>query len=231
MNPRRRLFLLMVMCFASRAIAADAPDSAFQKPGAIIAADITGEVTATFGNQRKAVKPDERLRVDATVTSGRRSAAKLILSNGALVQLGPESELEFEEFGQQAYLGNPKFAEMKEEPSISRTRIRLALGEVNLDIKPLKIVRGSSFTFSFVAGTLRISEGAVRAMVRMSDLGLGVCSLELTSGKAEFEVLGGKFEPLRPGTKLAFAVEVEKGTGTVKIGEMPKAETKGGAKE
>ena len=202
---------------------ADATDVALQHPGAIAVVDLNGDVTASFGDQRKNIKMDERLRVDATLTSGRRSTAKLALSNGAIVELGSESEIEFEEFGQATYSGNAKFTEMKEEPSISRTRLRLARGDVIVDVKPLKISRGSSFTFSLVAGTLRISEGSFRAMVRMSDLGIGVCTLELQSGKAEFEVAGGKFEPLPPGRKLGFAIEVDKATGDVKIGEMPKA--------
>jgi hypothetical protein len=220
----RRLLIMVVAASATLAgISADALDAALQRPGAIVVADVSGDVTASYGDQRKNVKLDERLRVDATLTSGRRSMVKLALSNGASVQLGSESEIEFEEFGQLAYSGNPKFAEMKEEPSISRTRLRLARGEVAVDVKPLKISRGSSFTFTFVAGTLRLFEGSFRAMIRMSDLGLGVCTLELQTGKADFEVVGGKFEPLPAGRKLAFAVEVDKATGNVKIGEMPKA--------
>lgn len=219
--------MLMLGALLRVAHAADAPEPNLAKPGAIIAADITGEVAASFGDQKKTVKTDERLRVDSTVTTGRRSAVKLVLSNGAAVQLGSESELEFEEFAQAAYYGNVKFAELKEEPSISRTRIRLVRGDVNVDVKPLKTARGSSFVFSMIAGTLRIAEGSFRAMVQMTDLGLGVCTLELESGKAEFEVAGGKFEPLPAGRKLAFAIEVDKATGNVKVGEMPKpADTK-----
>jgi hypothetical protein len=202
--------------------AVGAPDSVFQKPGAILAAEVTGEVTAIFGDQRKSVKADDRLRVDSTVATGRRSTVKLLLSTGAAVQLGSESELEFEEFGQAPYYGSTKFAEMKEEPSISRTRIRLARGDVSVDVKPLNVARGSSFTFTLIAGTLRIAEGSFRARVQMTDLGIGVCTLELLNGKAEFEVLGGKFEPLPSGRKIGFAIEIEKGTGNVKIGEMPK---------
>jgi hypothetical protein len=187
---------------------------------------VTGEVRAGFGDQRKNVKQDERLRVDSTVTTGRRSAVKLQLSNGASVQLGSESELEFEEFGQAPVYDTTKYAELKEEPTASVTRIRLARGDVSIEVKPLKVARGSSFTFSFVAGTLRISEGAFRAMIQMSDLGLGVATLELQSGVAQFEPVGGKLQPLPAGRKLAFAIEIEKGSGNVKVGDMPKPDEK-----
>lgn len=218
--------LALVVCAAAAApgFAADTTDAALQRPGAIIVADVTGDVTATFGEQKRPVKADERLRVDSTVTAGRRSAAKLQLSNGATVQLSPESEIEFEDFGQTAYYDNIKFAALKAEPSISRTRIRLARGDVALDVKPLKIERGSSFTLALVAGTLRIAEGSCRAMVQMSDLGLGVCTVELLNGRAEFEPIGGKFERIAPGTKLGFAVEIDKATNAVKLGELPKSD-------
>jgi hypothetical protein len=222
MNARRWTLFLTLIGAPFTGNCADKSDAILQRPGAIVVADVTGQVTASFGDQKKNVKTDERLRVDSTVTTGRRSAVTLRLSNGAALQLGSESEIEFEEFGQDPFSGSAKFAEMKEEPSISRTRLRLARGDVSVDVKPLKTSRGSSFTFSFVAGTLRIAEGSFRAMVQMSDLGLGVATLELKTGRAEFEAAGGKFEPMPAGRKLAFAVEVDK-AGNVKIGEMPKA--------
>jgi hypothetical protein len=203
-----------------------AADPALQHPGAILVADVTGSVTASFGDQKKSVKHDERLRVDSTLTTERRSAVTLLLSNGALVQLGSDSELEFEEFGQARVYDTTKYAELKEEPTASVTRIRLARGDVSVEVKPLKTSRGSSFTFTFVGGALRISEGKFRAMIQMSDLGLGVATLELMSGVAQFEPVGGKFQSMPAGRKLAFAIELEKGTGNVKVGEMPKPNEK-----
>lgn len=214
--------LVAVVAVGAVSSAADAPEAALPRPGAILVVEVTGDVQATFGDQRRAVQVDERLRVDAVVTTGRRATVKLQLSNGAMVQLGSESEIEFEEFGQAALYGTVKLAELKEEPSISRTRIRLIRGEVGADVKPLKVARGSSFTCDVVAGTLRIAEGSFRAMVRMTDLGLGVCTVELLNGKADFEIVGAKPEPLRPGAKLGFAVEVDKVTGNVKLGDLPK---------
>jgi hypothetical protein len=192
------------------------------RPGTIIVADLSGTATALNGDQRKSLKQDDRLRVGGTVTTERRSIATLLFSNGASVQIGPETELEVEEFGQAPVSGNPKYAELKEEPTISRTRLRLAHGDVHATVKPLKTARGSTFTLTLIAGTLRIREGTFRAMVRMSELGLGVCNLELQNGAADFEPLGGKFAPLVAGKKLAFAIEQDKATGAVKLGEMPK---------
>ena len=41
-------------------------------------------------------------------------------------------------------------------------------------------------------------------------------------GAAEFEREGLAFVPVPVGRKLAFALEVNKATGVIKVGEMPK---------
>ena len=64
----------------------------------------------------------------------------------------------------------------------------------------------------------------------MSDLGLGVCTLELERGSAEFEVTGGTFTPLAVGRQLAFAIEIDKSTGVARVGEMPKDPKGAGSK-
>jgi hypothetical protein len=197
-------------------------EPALPRPGAVMVTDVTGEVAAGTGDQRKAIKPDDRLRIGSTITTGRRSLATIVLSNGATLRIGSESELEVEEFGQAPISGSVKFNELKEEPTISRTRLRLARGDVTVEVKPLKLARGSSFMLTMIAGTVRLGEGTFHAMVSMSDLGLGVCTFDLVKGAAEFEVLGGVFTPVPAGRKLAFAIELDKTTGAPKIGEMPK---------
>jgi hypothetical protein len=204
-------------------LGAQAPEPSLPRPGTIVISDLSGTAAAVTSDQRKPLKPDDRLRVGASVVTERRSLVTLLFSNGATVQVGSESELEVEEFGQAPVSGNLKYAELKEEPTISRTRLRLAHGDVHVTVKPLKAARGSSFTVALLAGTLRLRYGSVRAMVRMSELGLGVCNLELLGGAAEFEPVGGKFAPLPAARKLSFAIEQDKATGAVKLGEMPKA--------
>ena len=224
---RARGFLTAIALVAG--LRAQTPEPNLPRPGTIIVTEVTGTAAALNGDQRKPLKLDDRLRVGATIATDRRSMATLLFSNGASVQLGSETELEVEEFGQAPVSGSLKYAELKEEPTISRTRLRLGQGSVRGTIKPLKAARGSTFTLALITGTLRIREGAFHAMVRMSDLGLGVCNVEVLNGTAEFEPIGGKFAPLAAGRKLSFAIEQDKTTGAVKIGEMPQ-ETAAGKK-
>lgn len=201
---------------------AQVPEPSLPRPGAVVVQDLIGEAFAVTGDQRKSIKPEERLRVGSTIVTERMSIVTLILSNGATLRIGSEAELEVEEFGQATIPGSVKFAELKEEPTVSRTRLNLVRGDVVVDVKPLSASRGSSFVLTMLAGTVRTTEGTFHARVRMSDLGLGICTLELEKGAAEFEVAGGKFAPVPVGQQLAFSIEMDKTTGLPKVGEMPK---------
>lgn len=222
METSRWLAGFVVVMAGALVANAQVPEPSLPRPGAVLVVDVTGEATVGEGDQRKAIKGDERLRVGSIITTGRRSLATILLSNGTTLRIGSESELEVEEFGQAPISGSVKFNELKEEPTISRTRLRLVRGDVMVDVKPLKVARGSSFMLTMIAGTVRLGEGTFHARVHLSDLGLGVCTFDLDKGAAEFEVLGGVFTPVAAGRKLAFAIELDKTTGAPKIGEMPK---------
>lgn len=208
---------------------AQAPELDLPRPGAVLVVDVTGKAVAQVGEQRRELKPDDRLRIGSVISTGRLSLVSVLLSNGATLQLGSESELEIEEFGQAPISGSIKLPELKAEPTLSRTRLRLLRGDVTIEVKPLKVARGSSFQLAFAAGTVRSGEGTFRARVQMSDLALGVATLELMKGSAELELPGAAFAPVPAGRKLAFALEVDKSTGAIKVGEMP-AEAPAGKK-
>jgi hypothetical protein len=198
------------------------------RPGAILVLDVIGQASAIAGDHEKLIKAEERLRIGSTIVTERMSIVTLILSNGATLKIGSESELEVEKFGQATVPGNPKYTDLKEEPTVSRTRLRLERGDVLVDLKPLNASRGSSFALNLIAGTVRSTEGTFHARVRMSDLGLGVCTLELARGAAEFEPLGGKSAPLPAGRELAFAIEIDRVNGTTKVSDMPRETARAG---
>lgn len=206
---------------------AQEPDINLPRPGTVVVADVTGEAFIPGEGDRKGLKTDDRVRVGATVATGRRSMVTLHFSNGTAMRLGADSEIEIEEFGQQPTTSAIKFAELKTEPTLSRTRVRLVKGDLAIDVRPLKVARGSSLQVATPAGTLRTGEGVVRVASTMSSVGLGVCTLELQRGAAEFELPGAAYQPVAAGTKLAFALERDRATGAIKVGEMPKPKAAG----
>jgi hypothetical protein len=223
-NTRAWLAALIAIGTAVLSPAGEVPEPSLPRPGSIFATEVTGEVMVAAGDQSRVVQQDSRLRVGSTVTTGRRSLATLLLSNGTTLQLGSDSELEIEEFGQAGISDGLKLAELKQEPTVSRTRLTLLRGDVSGTVKPLNIARGSSFTLVTTAGTLRLTAGTFRLRVQMSDLGLGVCTLALDDGRGEFQPVGSEtFQPVPVGRELAFALERDKSTGAMKLGEMPKA--------
>lgn len=203
-------------------LCAQVPDVVLTRPGQIVVTSLSGEASMTVAGQRRPLKLEDRVRVDAVVATERKSLLSLTFSNGVVIELGPETELAIEELLQAPFLATVKPEAMKEEPSVSRTQVRLGRGEVRLAVKPLKVSRGSAFIVAMQAGNARVEEGAFYAMVRMTDAGIGMCAIELTRGAAEFEVAGAGAAKVPVGRRLAFAVEVDRVTGAVKVGEMPK---------
>lgn len=194
----------------------------FTRPGTITVVDMIGRASAVSNGQEKPLKLEERVRAEVVLKTQRVSTLTLEFSNGATAKLGSDSELSVEEFWQQPHSQAGKTAEWKQEPSPSRTRLKLVRGDVSGTIKPLQAARGSTFTLELVAGTLRLTEGVFTARMRMTELGIGVCTVDLASGEAEFEPVNGTSARITPGKRLAFAVEINPANGAVTLGDLPK---------
>lgn len=224
----RWLLTVLIACVTQASVHGQDSEPFLPRPGAVLVTELIGQAIAVAGEKEKALNAEERVRVGSTIRTERLSLVTLILSNGATLRIGSESELEIEEFGQATDLNNVNFADLTEEPTVSRTRLRLNRGDVMIEVKPLNESRGSSFMLTTAAGTVSSAGGQFHARVRMSDLGLGVCTLKLGHGEAEFEIMGGKVIPVPPGRQLVFALERDPATGVIKVNEMPKepADTK-----
>lgn len=182
----------------------------------------SGDASVVAAGQRKPAKVDERVRADAGYLTARRSALTVEFENGSVLKLGSNSEVAVDEFWQQPHSQAGKAAEWKEEPSASRTKLRLVRGDLSLTVLPLKTQRGSSCTLELIAGNITITRGILTAQVQMTELGLGICLLELRDGAAEFEPVGGAAKPLPVGRRVALAVEVDARTGAVRVTDAPK---------
>lgn len=197
------------------------PTPTFTRPGSIVVAELTGSAVAVAEGKEKPLKVEERARHEVSFRTERKTVLGLEFSNGTLARMGSDSELAVEEFWQQPHSRAGKSGEWKEEPSPSRARLRLVRGDVTLTVKPLLVARGSSMSLETNAGTVRITQGVLFARVQMTDIGLGLCTLELRDGVAELERAGGATAALSAGKKLVLAVEVERGTGAVKVSDAP----------
>jgi hypothetical protein len=197
----------------------------FTRPGTMIVTELAGETSAVVGEAgARPLKKDERLRAEVVFRTGRRSSIGVEFANGTRAKVGSESEVAVPEFWQQPHSQTGKMADWKAEPSPSRTRLTVGRGDLMLQVKPLKVAGGSSLTVEVNAGVVRISDGVLRARVQSTEVGIGLCTLELESGRAELERLGGAVTPLVPGKPLVLAVETDRKTGAVTISEAPRPE-------
>lgn len=202
--------LLLAGCAAlACAPFAAAAEVVLSRPGQCVVEKLLGEAASTVGSQRRPLRAEERVPADATVRTERRSLLTLVLSNGTRLEVGPESELTFEELLQAPFPAGTKVATLPQEPSVSQTRLRLGEGDLRLQVKPLRATQGSSLAVVTPAGVLRLSGGAARLQVRLTAAGLGWCGVEVTEGAGEFERAGGNAAPLAAGARLDFSFETD----------------------
>jgi hypothetical protein len=198
-----------------------AADAALTRPGQLTVTAVTGELSVRAGGNVRPAKSDDRVRVDSRLITGRRSLATLAFSNGAILELGPDSEIEVEELLQAPFTTSLKPAEWKAEPSVSRTRLRLVRGEARVSVKRLLSARGSSFAIVTAAGVASVDEGSLRVQVRMTEFGIGLSVVELTQGGGGvFEPAGGAPRALSAGQRTQWSVETDSATRAFRVTEL-----------
>ena len=216
------LRLLLLGCTALLgARPAGAADMVLSRPGQCVVEKLLGEAAATTGNQGRPLQAGQRVPADALVRTARRSLLTLVLSNGTRLELGPDSELALEELLQAPFPAGTKVEALPQEPSVSQTRLRLATGELRLQVKPLRAAQGSVFAVVTPAGTLRLNGGAARLQVRLSAAGVGWCGVEVTEGAGEWERPGGSASPVAAGGRLDFSFEGDGHGGARTVETLP----------
>lgn len=229
MGSVKKLRVIAMGCVAMALLSVGGAQSmpTFTRPGSMIVTGLFGSAEAVSGGTERPLKLDERVRAEVNFRTARKSTLTVELSNGTVAKLGSDSELAVDEFWQQPHSQAGKMEEWKEEPSPSLTKMRLVRGDLTLHVKPLKAAAGSSFTIGLVAGTVRVTRGQLFLRVQMTELGIGLCTLELQDGAADFEPAGGSFSALPVRKRLLLAVEIDRGTGAVKVSDAPRADERG----
>jgi formylglycine-generating enzyme required for sulfatase activity len=132
------------------------------------------------GNSSKGniAKIGDSIDIGGVIITGENSEAVLLLTNGTLATLNGNSRVVLENFWQTPFkASNKRVNEMKEEPSLSRTSMKLDFGEMIVEVKKLKKdssflvysllgqagIRGTQFRFSSKDNgtTLSVTEGLV----------------------------------------------------------------------
>jgi hypothetical protein len=173
-------------------VGATGPAPASMVVGAIKAANVRGTVTKVnlVDRSETPLRNGEVLIQDNAILTGPGdSSVVLVFSNGSTVKVGNESRLEIREFLMDPLQTDiPNIAALTNEPTVSRTHLRLEFGEMVGKVKTLNRAAGSAFTVSTPAGAAGIRGTTFRIVYRPTGDGQAFnFSLSTSEGVVLFE--------------------------------------------
>jgi hypothetical protein len=141
--------------------------SAQTQAGQIKAARVEGEVSkVTKDGSSIKIKNGDALTESDIVTTGKGSSVVLIFMNGSTVKLGADSRLAIDEFKMDPLAASVKVSDLKAEPTVSKTSLNLAYGELVGDVKHLNTSAGSYYNIKTPVGAAGIRGTQFRIVFR-----------------------------------------------------------------
>ncbi len=135
-------FLLAVTLWAVMApLNAQQPADSKLQPGIIVLTAYEGDVKISLSANGQTLRPYKGaiLKQGHVIVTGPNSRASLAFENGAVMEVGASSKFAIQEFQQAPWDVSPeKLAEMKTEPSTSKTSGFLEYGDIITGVKKLK---------------------------------------------------------------------------------------------
>lgn len=139
------------------------------KPGAIKAVKVQGEVfKLTPDGQSTKLAEGALLTESDTVVTGKASSVVLVFMNGSSIKLAADSKLAIAEFKMDPLDESINVAQLVKEPSVSKTKLDLAYGEMVGDVKHLNRDGGSTFEIKTPVGAAGIRGTTFRIVFRPS---------------------------------------------------------------
>lgn len=237
MRPTKLFFWLLfcgtALLFVTRASAQQA--SSARVAGHIVAAKVTGRVTATNLTDKTSrdLKNNDILFQNYVVATGAGASVILVFSNGATLNIGSESVLSIDEYLQDPLDKEVALADLKEEPSSSITKLNLSRGELVGNVKHLHEDKGSSFTVNTPVGAAGIRGTTFRIVFRPDSTGRVFFTLSTAEGKVLLQgatamttATATNAVSVDTGKEVVFNVEVkvDTTTNTVTVTTPPKME-------
>lgn len=155
-------------------------------PGTIQAFNVTGDVQLVDAEGSRPLNNGDPFTEGTTVETGPASSVTLVQSNGSVLVLEEETSLAVEEFLQEPFnMTADSFLDLEEDPSRSRTRLRLNYGELSGETKRLR--PNSSYEIMTPAGTadIRGTIWSVRVLVQIVD-GIVEIAVTVAEGQVNF---------------------------------------------
>jgi hypothetical protein len=211
--------LRLFLCTLTLAFVAASQALAQTQRGTIKAAGVTGTVSLLAADgTTKPLANGAILSESDTVVTGPASGVVLVFMNGSTIKLGANSRLAVEEFKMDPLGAEIAVSKLKAEPSVSKTSLNLAYGEMVGDVKKLNTAKGSTFNVKTPVGAAGIRGTTFRIVFTPSANGQ---AMNFTLSTSEGVVLftgttpGAAPVAVSQGNEVAVTAEVNTTTGAV----------------
>lgn len=161
----------LALISARAQVPAAASAASLTESGSVKAVKVTGTASLVANGATSPLKVDDAVPQAGKIVTALNSSVVLAFSNGATTQLGPDTEFVLEEFLQDPFASTIKVGDLSEEPSVSRTKLKLNKGELVGNVKKLKHGSGSSFTIETPVGAAGIRGTTFRIVFRPAGSG------------------------------------------------------------
>lgn len=182
--------------------------SAQIQAGAIKAVRIEGDVQKLLADGTQVVVTEGELITEKdTLVTGASSSVVLVFMNGSTVRVGATTRLSIDEFKMDPFAEDIEPGKLEKEPSVSRTSLNVAYGEVVGNVK--KLAKGSAYNVHTPVGAAGIRGTTFRVALTPITLPGGQTSFQITLSTSEGVVL---FTAVAPAGVTPAPTEVSAGT-------------------
>lgn len=214
--------LRFIFC-AFVAIALSLNAAAQTAAGQIKAAKVEGQVFKLAANGTSTpLKNGELLTETDTVTTGKGASMVLVFMNGSSVKLGADSRLAIDEFKMDPLAADINASTLKAEPSVSKTTLNLAYGEMVGDVK--KLNTSSSYSIKTPVGAAGIRGTIYRIVFRPSANGKAFFTISTAEGKVVMLGVTTQEIPVDAGKEVVVEIDTDNpGNPVVLTQDIPDA--------
>ncbi len=191
--------------------------SAQSASGQIKAAKVEGEASkVSAAGVTTPLKAGDTLTETETVVTGKGGNVILAFENGSTVKVGSESRLAIEEFKIDPFASTVPSAQLKNEPSVSKTALNLAYGEMVGDVK--KLNKASSYSIKTPVGAAGIRGTIYRIVFKPDPNGKAFFTITTAEGHVVMTGVTNQEIPVDAGKEVVVEVDVaSNGTVTPKV--------------
>ena len=183
--------------------------------GKIKSARVEGDVQKVLKNGTSAaLKNGDELFESETVKTGKGSSIVLVFENGSSVKLGADSSLAIDEFKIDPLSAPVDLSSLKAEPTVSKTSLNLAYGEMVGDVKKLNIEKGSSYSIRTPVGAAGIRGTIFRIVFRPDSTGKAFFTVSTAEGFVVMTGVTTQTIPIGAGKEVVVTIDIPNTTPT-----------------